>query len=860
MENILANKIIKDFDDILGIKNNLNLSTFLNYNLNLNYPLELKILLYSETDFCLEIFNKFIKEIIQKYIDEQISIDELQEHTNWFFRYADNNRKEMYNEIFPKFIKLLIDNKNLMDKEKMEVIIVKKCLKSINDDDLNVKNISNQKINIKNEYNNNIIISEIDTEIEYDNNDNDNDETLISETESEMKDVNNNEIIINKLELIHYDKKNDPFDFRDNQKDAINKTIEQDFKSGIHCQIMGAGKTFTMLNIAQQHYLKYQQNLIYMIITDRIDILKSWFMINLTEVIQNDYKKKYNNNAVDSDEYKTYESLRLKSYEYYKYKKNNNYFIFNYSRFEKWTNDKIIDMSVFEPRENIINKNKNKNKNTLEKLNTKLNKPILWICNNGFLKKIYKNINLNNIGLIFVDECHSISGNENYNMLTYFRNNNINIQGFSATPLRPIKHAEDNLLKVYGTDPSNKVTNKVNVISNYDMIKALKDGIILPFVHTIITPETDKKSLKINSLNKQELTLKKIIETYFINNINLPYKKGVAWVNKISKIAKNKGTYYIEIKKLCDANNIQLFVSYSGTKTYPEINELSTFEECPSNALLLCVNRVKEGSDIKNLDCGIFLDAVKKRSIVSSLQSIGRILRPDEAKLKKSAYIYESVKIDENKTIENLSVNTVLNYYKKILNISNITADIDYISKIQELFDDTQIINEDGKKSIHIIIDEEKDIKCKINLNIKEIDWRIFQNSLRKELSTKLHIEEDKLLERDFIKLKYSNKNMDFTTKDEYKIYATKYKLEENPEIKYEKWWIGWYDFLNIDIANYPKTKEELINKCKINGINVINYHENVDKYILPKMPEELYPTFGTLDNELSANIISRRK
>ncbi len=31
----------------------------------------------------------------------------------------------MYNEIFPKFIELLIDNNNLMDKEKNNVVIIK---------------------------------------------------------------------------------------------------------------------------------------------------------------------------------------------------------------------------------------------------------------------------------------------------------------------------------------------------------------------------------------------------------------------------------------------------------------------------------------------------------------------------------------------------------------------------------------------------------------------------------------------------------------------------------------------------------------------------------------------------------------
>lgn len=172
----------------------------------------------------------------------------------------------------------------------------------------------------------------------------------------------------------------------------------------------------------------------------------------------------------------------------------------------------------------------------------------------------------------------------------------------------------------------------------------------------------------------------------------------------------------------------------------------------------------------------------------------------------------------------------------------------------------TRIVNNDGKKSVHIIIDEKKNIKCKINLNIKEIDWRIFQNSLRTELSTKLNIEEDKLLEREFIKLKFSIRKLEFKSKVEYKKYALENKLEESPEIKYEKWWINYYDFLTIDISKYPNSKKELIKKCKLHAIKADNYYNYIDKYELPTMPEELYSDFGILNNELNNNLESRRK
>lgn len=694
MQSVLITKIKDEFNDILEVKEKWNYDKFLQkYKPNFNYSEDFLKILYNDTDYCLEIFNKFIIEIISKYIDKKLSVQDLEEFAKCKLQFVNTNREKMYNKIFPKFIELLIANVDLMDSEKKDVIIVKPHHKLDMETELfdeEPDNLSSSKLSTKKNSSQKIIIIEKDEEIYPDVNTNIDDSENIREDEEENEEIIENAKIINELELLRYDEKKEPFDFRDNQKDAINKTIEQNFQSGIHCQIMGAGKTFTMLNIAQQHYTKYQQNLIYIIMTDRIDILKSWFMTDLFDVIKMTYVKKYNlkidNKIFKSNKYKEFETKIVKDNIYYKEKDGDNYLTFNYDRFQRWTDDEIIDMSIFSITENIINKDKKR----IEILNGNLDYPILWICNNAFLKagEKYKQLNLNNIGLVFVDECHSVSGKENYNMLEYLRNAGVKIQGFSATPLRPVKNAEDHLLKVYGTNPYDEKINKINIISNYDMIKALIDGIILPFVHTLITPITDEKSLKINSSNKHELTLKKIIETYFINNINLPYKKGVVWVNTIAKIAKNTGIYYKEIKSLCDENNIKLFVSYSGNTTYPEVNELTQFEKCFSRALLLCVNRVKEGSDIKNLDCGIFLDAVKKRSIVSSLQSIGRIMRPDEAKKKKFAHIIESVKLDENKTIENLTVSTVLNYYKKILNISNITSDIESISKIQKLFDE----------------------------------------------------------------------------------------------------------------------------------------------------------------------------
>ena len=95
------------------------------YKPSFNYSEEFLNLLYNETDYCLEIFNKFVGDIINKYIDEKISLEDLQEYKNWEFKCLNNKRKNMYSKIFPNFIQLLIENVDLMDIDKKDIIIIK---------------------------------------------------------------------------------------------------------------------------------------------------------------------------------------------------------------------------------------------------------------------------------------------------------------------------------------------------------------------------------------------------------------------------------------------------------------------------------------------------------------------------------------------------------------------------------------------------------------------------------------------------------------------------------------------------------------------------------------------------------------
>ena len=73
---------------------------------------------------------------------------------------------------------------------------------------------------------------------------------------------------------------NETFEFRENQLDAINNTKLQNFLSGIHVHIMGAGKTAIILNLIYEHFKINKTNGIYIICTYRKEILDKMFYTN----------------------------------------------------------------------------------------------------------------------------------------------------------------------------------------------------------------------------------------------------------------------------------------------------------------------------------------------------------------------------------------------------------------------------------------------------------------------------------------------------------------------------------------------------------------------------------------------------
>ena len=231
-------------------------------------------------------------------------------------------------------------------------------------------------------------------------------------------------------------------------------------------------------------------------------------------------------------------------------------------------------------------------------------KPLLIVINRSFLvsKQKYKKIKIL-IDLVIHDECHSITNKTTRDFYDYMieKNNKISCLGFSATPKLEFK-------------PFDKI------ISSYSIYDAFCDNVILP--------------PKIKWLNTTtSLTNKDIIEYCSLEIKKLPYKKIIVWCGMIDlcfKMAKSWKSYFPNFLIALD--------------TSKENNDFETYQTfCNKNekAILFCACKHREGSDIKNLDCCIFLDKVENRNPKTFVQCLGRVLRKDKLNKKKYGLIID---------------------------------------------------------------------------------------------------------------------------------------------------------------------------------------------------------------------------
>ena len=234
------------------------------------------------------------------------------------------------------------------------------------------------------------------------------------------------------------------------------------------------------------------------------------------------------------------------------------------------------------------------------------NKPILLIINRAFLvsNDKYKKINLP-IHLIIHDECHTIVNDTTQEFYQHFIQSSQPPKciGFSATPNLSI-------------EPFNQI------LTSYSIYDAFMDDVIVP--------------PKIKWFSSDQIITQNEIVYLIYNLLSKPsiiYKKIIVWCGMIElckSMASLWKTYFYDYLICIDTSK-----QIDGYSNYDE------FKDAENKAILFCACKHREGSDIKNLSCCVFLDKVENRSPKVFVQSIGRVLRLDNNRNKKYGLIID---------------------------------------------------------------------------------------------------------------------------------------------------------------------------------------------------------------------------
>ena len=249
----------------------------------------------------------------------------------------------------------------------------------------------------------------------------------------------------------------------------------------------------------------------------------------------------------------------------------------------------------------ILNYTNRKDKDWFDHVNSAIvwKKPILVIINRAFLvsNTKYKKI-VTPLNLIIHDECHTIVNETTQNFYSYILDKypETKCLGFSATPNINIK-------------PYN------NIISDYTIYNACNDNVIVkPKIKWIKTSE------KMESLDTINL-IKHMTDSLY-------YKKIIVWCGMINKCRETAILWKEHF------TNFSIFID---TSEDDDANIIEKYNDIDSHAILFCACKHREGSDINNLDCCIFLDGVEDRNPKTFVQCIGRVLRKDKLNNKKQA-------------------------------------------------------------------------------------------------------------------------------------------------------------------------------------------------------------------------------
>jgi len=257
---------------------------------------------------------------------------------------------------------------------------------------------------------------------------------------------------------------------------------------------------------------------------------------------------------------------------------------------------------------NILNYSEMKISKWYQSVNSGIfwNKPVLLIINRAFLTSSdkYKKMKTD-FDLIIHDECHTIVNKTTRQFYDYILERPFPPKciGFSATP--------NQAYEPYKT-----------IISSYSIYDAFLDGVIVP-------PKINWFSCD-DIVDYEEIV---VLIQQQIEQSELPYKKIIVWCGMIDlceKMAKLWSNYFKDFTICMDT-----------CKPSDEYGTYEQFDKLQEHAILFCAAKHREGSDIKNLDCCVFLDKVENRCPKVFLQCIGRVLRLDKLRKKKFGLVID---------------------------------------------------------------------------------------------------------------------------------------------------------------------------------------------------------------------------
>ena len=265
-------------------------------------------------------------------------------------------------------------------------------------------------------------------------------------------------------------------------------------------------------------------------------------------------------------------------------------------------------------------------------------------------------------------------------------------------------------------------------------------------------------------------------------------------------------------------------------------NILKEYENCLEPCILITCKKIAVGYNHPPIDFVIIAD--NKASIKDISQAIGRGLRLCDLEGYENKVCHGLFAI----IIKDINSNKFKSFRSYIEYLQN-DVGLDIESFIRE-----QINNQKNKVySKYLELNHKFDLTIEYDkLKFLNATWlQVYDNlSNLTNSKNKIHLEYDILY--DLIK------EMKFIHKDNYKKWAITNNEKECPESYFKNnGWVNYYNFLNINIDLYPKTIEELKDKCISNNIKTkVEYESRLVELNMPSMPDELYGKYLSFNNE----------